>query len=32
MAHDISWNRSASRYLEIYQNAIDARRLNKRAG
>ena len=32
MAHDFSWNRSASRYLEIYQNAIDARRLDKRAG
>jgi len=32
MAHDFSWSRSASRYLEIYQNAIDARRLDKRAG
>ncbi|MGD8976618.1 MAG: glycogen synthase GlgA [Gammaproteobacteria bacterium] len=32
MARDFSWRRSASRYLEIYQNAIDARRVDKRAG
>ena len=32
MARDFSWRQSASRYLDIYQNAIDARRVDKRAG
>jgi starch synthase len=32
MARDFSWHRSATRYLEIYQNAIDARRVDNRAG
>ncbi|MGB5211472.1 MAG: glycogen synthase GlgA [Gammaproteobacteria bacterium] len=32
MGRDFGWRRSASRYLEIYQNAIDLRRLDKRIG
>jgi len=32
MGRDFGWRRSASRYLDIYQNAIDARRLDKRIG
>jgi len=32
MGRDFGWRKSASRYLDIYQNAIDARRLDKRIG